>query len=48
MSWELTDDILQYLKDSEEETIKLIEDLCAIPAPSHHEEKLVIGVGMGA
>lgn len=39
MSWELTDDILQYLKDSEEETIKLIEDLCAIPAPSHHEEK---------
>lgn len=39
MSWELTDDILQYLKESEEETIKLIETLCGIPAPSHHEEK---------
>ncbi len=39
MSWELTDDILQYLIDSEEETIKLIETLCGIPAPSHYEEK---------
>ena len=39
MSWELTEDILQYLNDSEKETIDLIETLCAIPAPSHHEEK---------
>ena len=41
MSWELSDDILQYLQDSEEETIRLIETLCGIPAPSHHEEKRV-------
>lgn len=39
MSWELSDDILQYLQDSEEETIRLIETLCSIPAPSHYEEK---------
>lgn len=39
MSFELSNDVLQYLKDSEEETIKLIETLCGIPAPSHHEER---------
>lgn len=39
MSYELSKDILKYLKDSEEETIKLIETLCGIPAPSHHEER---------
>ena len=39
MSFELSNEILQYLKDSEEETLKLIETLCGIPAPSHHEEK---------
>jgi len=39
MSYELSEDILKYLKDSEEETIKLIETLCGIPAPSHHEER---------
>lgn len=39
MSFELSKGILQYLKDSEEETIELIEALCCIPAPSHHEEK---------
>ena len=39
MSFELSKEVLQYLKDSEEETIKLIETLCGIPAPSHHEER---------
>ena len=39
MSFELPEKVLQYLKDSEEETIKLIETLCGIPAPSHHEER---------
>lgn len=39
MGWELTEDILQYLKESEKETIELIEKLCGIPAPSHHEER---------
>ena len=39
MSYALSADILKYLKDSEGETIQLIETLCGIPAPSHHEEK---------
>ena len=39
MNFELTDDILKYLKDSEEETLQLTEALCKIPAPSWHEEK---------
>ena len=39
MSYELSPDILQYLKESENELIELIETLCGIPAPSHHEEK---------
>lgn len=29
----------QYILDSQEELKQLIRDLCAIPAPSHHEEK---------
>lgn len=39
MSFELSDEILQYLRNSEEETFQLIETLCGIPAPSHHEER---------
>jgi len=39
MSYELSNDILKYLTDCEEETIDLIEALCGIPAPSWHEEK---------
>lgn len=39
MDYKLSEDILKYLEDSEEETIQLIEALCGIPAPSHHEER---------
>ena len=39
MQYELTEEVLQYLKDSEEKAIQLLETLCAIPAPSHHEER---------
>ena len=39
MSFELSNDILKYLKKSEQETLDLIETLCGIPAPSWHEEK---------
>ena len=39
MNFELSDEILEYLKASEGETIELIETLCKIPAPSGHEEK---------
>lgn len=39
MNFELKDDILKYIKDCEQETIELLETLCAIPAPSGHEEK---------
>lgn len=39
MGFELSNEILEYLKSSEEETIQLIETLCGIPAPSHHEER---------
>lgn len=39
MSFELSNDILDYLKNSENETLELIEALCNIPAPSWHEEK---------
>jgi acetylornithine deacetylase/succinyl-diaminopimelate desuccinylase-like protein len=31
--------MLQYLEHSQEELKQLIRDLCAIPAPSHHEEE---------
>jgi di/tripeptidase len=36
---ELNQDVLQYLEESREETLALLEALCKIPAPSHHEEK---------
>lgn len=39
MAFELTQDILNYVKDCEKETIELLETLCAIPAPSGKEEK---------
>ncbi len=39
MSFELSKDVLEYLEKSKQETIDLIEELCKIPAPSHHEEK---------
>ena len=35
----LTEDMLAYIRESQEELKQLIRDLCAIPAPSHHEEK---------
>ncbi len=34
----LREDLEQYIRDSQEELKQLIRDLCAIPAPSHHEE----------
>lgn len=39
MAFELSADILKYVKDCEKETIELLETLCAIPAPSGKEEK---------
>jgi len=36
---ELNQDVLRYLEDSFDETMELLETLCKIPAPSHHEEK---------
>lgn len=36
---ELTAAMKQYILDSQEELKQLIRDLCAIPAPSHREEK---------
>jgi len=39
MSFELSGKVLQYIEDREAELIALIEELCRIPAPSHHEEK---------
>ena len=35
----LTEEMKAYLNASQEELKQLIRDLCAIPAPSHHEEK---------
>ena len=35
----LTDDMINYAGRVQEEVKQLIRDLCAIPAPSHHEEK---------
>ena len=35
----MTPEMLCYLDRSQEELKQLIRDLCAIPAPSHHEEK---------
>lgn len=34
-----TPEMTAYLENSQEELKQLIRDLCAIPAPSHHEEK---------
>ncbi len=39
MALELNNDILTYIKNCEQETIELLETLCAIPAPSGKEEK---------
>lgn len=39
MNYELSQDVLNYLENAKQETIDLIEELCKIPAPSHHEEK---------
>ncbi len=35
----ITEDMKAYLDSCQEELKQLIRDLCAIPAPSHHEEK---------
>ncbi len=35
----ITEDMKAYLASCQEELKQLIRDLCAIPAPSHHEEK---------
>ena len=35
----MKNDMLQYLDSCQEELKQLIRDLCAIPAPSHHEER---------
>ena len=34
----LNEEMKNYIRDSYEETLQLIRDLCAIPAPSNHEE----------
>lgn len=39
MSMSLNKNMEQYILQSQEELKQLIRDLCAIPAPSHHEEK---------
>lgn len=39
MAYELTEELENYLKESEVELIGLIKALCAIPAPSHREER---------
>ncbi len=36
---ELSEKVLHYLESVEGETLELLETLCKIPAPSHHEEK---------
>lgn len=35
----ITEEMKAYLEQSQEELKQLIRDLCAIPAPSHHEER---------
>ena len=35
----MTNEMKAYLESCQEELKQLIRDLCAIPAPSHHEEK---------
>lgn len=39
MNTELSKQVLSYLEESVDETLALLEALCKIPAPSHHEEK---------
>ncbi len=39
MARDLSERTLRYLEGAEEETLSLLESLCRIPAPSHHEEK---------
>ena len=39
MAFELNNKVLKYLDDSFEEAMALLEAICKIPAPSHHEEK---------
>ncbi len=39
MSWELTDEVLGYIDQCKGEILALIECMCKIPSPSHHEEK---------
>ena len=35
----MTNEMKVYLESCQDELKQLIRDLCAIPAPSHHEEK---------
>ena len=35
----LTTDIMQYIKDHEQEALELLLEMAVIPAPSHHEER---------
>ncbi len=39
MSLKLPKELTKYLENAKDETIKLIEELCSIPAPTGHEEK---------
>ena len=39
MNTELSKQVLNYLEASVDETLALLEALCKIPAPSHHEER---------
>ena len=38
----MKEEMLQYLESCQEELKQLIRDLCAIPAPSHHEEERAV------
>lgn len=38
----LTPDMEKYIENSQEELLQLVRDLCAIPAPSHHEGKRAV------
>ena len=39
MRYVLSDEVIKYLQDNNEETLRLIEEICKIPAPSGKEEK---------
>ena len=43
----LTTDFEREIESAYEETIELLKTLCAIPAPSHHEERRAEFVGEG-